>query len=806
MSGRGPSAWFAAAAALGAVVLSSAPGCSTSAPSAASHAADSGAPDGSTVDTGAVGQPDGGGIPGTHVDPGRSVSQAITASQGGTMSLPDGATLTIPPGALPHDMTITVTVPTPQSASGPAYTYIVEPPGVVLATPGTLTVPVDPLPDANAFVFAYDSSAVNPVVSEGDEQSNWVELTETSRDDTAKTLTFAVNDFTVYYLMIAVGEGSYLVTDIPGPYLHPGDLLFTLTTYGSNGPNWRPGHVAGFVGTLGDPTASPERLVEADGSAVVSSTITSMATQVGHIYLGAARPHTPLTSGQGITAASFMVQQIGKKYALIGEQSIVGAPEDGTGFSCVGLTEAAMQVAGAGELNVLRRFSIPTPIEQFLRSDPVADIDVCPGDDVKIPVYGVVVDHRSVAKCTTFAGYYSTLEPYQITATSPPPGSTFLPAAGKGYAFEWIPTQSQAGTTFTLPLQMTATRAGCPAGTTTDTVNRTLTIRVAKATPSDPSYPTVASVSASSGVAGDAITITGNHLAPAKAVVRFNGAVTAVDQSSSSDTQLVVRVPGAASTGPLTVATNCAILTAAPTFTVTPPTPYYTSYVVSQVLTLTQQGTLCGPYLASGQPYDVYALFGSDGSFWFQGPNQGSKGTGSPDGTFSIAEDSGGLTEYYADKIGADGALSTAMKVVVDSNNAAHAQTCWGDTERYKAVWAPKRLLWPAMINVNYVDRCPMNAGATDYLVTMEKDATPPNTLTIAMPTLYTSLAGILTPGGVMHETHPTGSSGADVTLDGTIAGNGTGAGTLTETYPDGCTESGAFTVVPLSPVNLAVP
>src|SRR5262249_30519071 len=154
----------------------------------------------------------------------------------------------------------------------------------------TLVVPMKPLPSDMDLVFAYVSSIVNPVADDGVETTNWVVADVRGRDEGAETMSFALHDFTFVYVAITVDpeHRTYLVTDIPARYLRAGDLLYTLTQIDSDGPDWQPGHVAGFVGKLGlsAPSVPTERIVEANGSHVVSSTLSALKSAPGHIYLG----------------------------------------------------------------------------------------------------------------------------------------------------------------------------------------------------------------------------------------------------------------------------------------------------------------------------------------------------------------------------------------------------------------------------------------------------------------------------------------------------------------------------------------
>jgi hypothetical protein len=431
----------------------------------------------------------------SEFDPGRAISIPVKAAAGTTLTLPDGARLTIPPGALPTDLTLTVTVPTKQSAASTTFVYEFSPAGIALSSPATLVVPMQHLPSDQNLAFAFVSSIVNPIVNEGDEQTNWVLADVSGRDTASSTMSFQLHDFTVLYAIIAV-DGQhrvYLVTDIPAQYLKPGDLLFTLTDYGV-GPNWHPGHVAGFIGS-GNPQGGPvDGIVEANGDKVVGSTLNDidggtlgLKNEPGHIYLGARRPTPALTSVQRAQVANFLLKQRGKGYALVGEQSVLGngGGDPNAKFSCVGLCEAALQSAGSGTIPVFDRLTISTPLEQYLATQPVSDLEVCPGDNVEIPVYGVMVDAKSPLLFCTLRGWYTRTEPYMIIASSTPPGSSFTAQLLKGpqgysqgYLLSWTPTPDQAGMTFSVGLHMDAQRVGCTVPWVDESVDRTLTLTV----------------------------------------------------------------------------------------------------------------------------------------------------------------------------------------------------------------------------------------------------------------------------------------------------------------------------------------
>ena len=86
-------------------------------------------------------------------------------------------------------------------------------------------------------------------------------------------------------------------------------------------------------------------------------------------------------------------------------------------------------------------------------------------------------------------------------------------------------------------------------------------------------YPAITTVSPGSGAVGTPVTITGSKLLDGgnNATVTFNGTPAAIVSDTSG--QIQVNVPAGATSGRLLVRVNGVSLIAAPTFTVTPPTP-----------------------------------------------------------------------------------------------------------------------------------------------------------------------------------------------------------------------------------------
>lgn len=67
----------------------------------------------------------------------------VKAARGATLRIPGGITLSIAPGALDKDTTITVSVPKGQDRTREIIKLRLQPEGLTFKTPATLTIPYD---------------------------------------------------------------------------------------------------------------------------------------------------------------------------------------------------------------------------------------------------------------------------------------------------------------------------------------------------------------------------------------------------------------------------------------------------------------------------------------------------------------------------------------------------------------------------------------------------------------------------------------------------------------------------------------
>lgn len=409
-------------------------------------------------------------------DAGIRLTAPIRAATGGQVELPGGASLSIPPGALAADTDITVVLPSRPLAG--QHVLVFGPSGLRFATPARLSLPVPAASDLNV-MFAIHASALNPVVDAGSEKTNFEPLRSVAR--TGTHVSFELEHFSFVNAVEAIDAGAYLVTDIPGECLSPGDLLFYLTQLERTGQRqWRPGHVAMLVkddgGHADNPRVrrEPGLLVESGGSAggVGFGTIDETRFAYGHIYLGPYRHPDGLSPGQQEQVRQYLFSKLGRGYSLMGVQ---GTPLDllqDEAFSCVGLCDAALRAAGKGLIGFFNREYVSTPLEFFRQTVPVTEIEVKAGKRLEIPVYGVVVSN-GVAGNLPLAGQglvdYSRLVPYDVAPLKLPADASFLAtqlpvsaAAGDvapGYLFTWFPRQEQIGQVFELDLQLVTRRA-----------------------------------------------------------------------------------------------------------------------------------------------------------------------------------------------------------------------------------------------------------------------------------------------------------------------------------------------------------
>jgi len=324
------------------------------------------------------------------------VSKLVTAAGGGELSLPDGTSLEIPPGALSSDTTVTLGKPKEEGSGVAVFGYVsLEPSGLALSIPATLTIPVgDVVVKDEALLFAFTYSEETPLRSGASENSRWEPLQVLGGGDGAIEVEVA------HFSWITAGlrEALYVVMHLPGQYLLEGDLIYALALLEGDAADefdWFPGHAAIYLGT----DSATDDLAANDGETIVESIpggvyvweeFTPFRDESYHLYMGARRYKGNLTASDREAIAEYAIDKKGSGYSLIGEGNIT----EGS-FSCVGLTEASYDSAGKSIIPALLEFPFILPIEQFVRTEPVDSITVTAGAPLGFPVRGVLLEKVS---------------------------------------------------------------------------------------------------------------------------------------------------------------------------------------------------------------------------------------------------------------------------------------------------------------------------------------------------------------------------------------------------------------------------
>jgi len=440
------------------------------------------------------------------IDYTQSVEASLKASTGGVLTLPDGATLNIPPGVLPSDTVVTFSYL--NEDRNPTYydPEIINPgddneryyeitPSIKLNGTATITFPYpydSELPDIPPVVL--DSSDFYTPYNSSGELCKWNEPDLIDFDPDNKTCIIEVSHFSGFQI-IQGHEPAYLVVDIPGKFLKPGDILITLTGGSSKRYNWIPGHVGLFCGRK---YFASNEVVLADGGEVVPGEkgkpdiVEAVQRGVGngslelfrtgftddHIYLGAFRPPSKitLTDDDREKIVSMALKLRGSPYSLLGDGSnflrtlvpfSFGIVYNKSGYSCVGLVDAIYNVVGKNLISWWDRHIIAvTPKDMYEETIPVSEITVKPGDKIDIPIYGVILDpstgwvmfnaRRIYTKNTPTVKKMDVQNYYDINVGGGiiPEGCTFESQYTKPHppnefgavTMHWTPTEKQKGT------------------------------------------------------------------------------------------------------------------------------------------------------------------------------------------------------------------------------------------------------------------------------------------------------------------------------------------------------------------------
>lgn len=386
----------------------------------------------------------------------------VIGPDGGSLALPDGSRLTIPEGALDEEVAVSVATPEDDGVDPGYRLWVFEPDGLEFNRPVAFEFPLPEgadglLVDEVPALSVFHVGAANGETDIGSEVSLYdVADVEVG----ATTATASLDHFSVVEAMAEIDAIAYIVTDIPPEYLRAGDIYFTLTKMGigvwqneKDGPNWAPGH----VGVLAPSLSNPARLIEATPPSVLVSTVGEFRTDPGHLTLGPHRPGAWLTPDETTAAMSWLEGAVGSDYNSIFGHGVLG-------YSCVGLAEEMLDAAGRGQVPWDDEVEgVTAPLTLFRRTLPVRKFSVVAGEFVEVPIWGVRVDDASFKPSETPPWEYYCACSYAIAASALPANATFRDGVpvitgnvgGEGYQFEWQTWNSDAGTTVSIPLEMT---------------------------------------------------------------------------------------------------------------------------------------------------------------------------------------------------------------------------------------------------------------------------------------------------------------------------------------------------------------
>jgi hypothetical protein len=388
-------------------------------------------------------------------------------SEGGDLYLvtPNGeVSITIPPGAL--DSLVEISVYTPEAEDLDQIKLVFEPDGLEFLTPIELKVGLTNEHWGNhTLASLWLVSELNPIIQIGSEEHRWERMKNVQIDDIEKTLSAEMDHFSTGLVLLGIERNAYMIFDIPGKYLKPGDILFVLSSSAASYEyHWVPGHV-GMVNSVNPDTSHPDgdlQVIEStlgggpggNINGVQINPFLRFKRSSGHLYMGARRPLKyggRFTDDERKTVVSFARSKFGFGYGYLG-----GTQPNR--FTCSGLVQDAMNKAGK-TLYPSNTEILPTPVEEFEQSSYVDSITIRVGEELQLPIYPVVVDKLS--SLTTSTGFYVAGNPLvggTLTLESGKPNdATFVQDNTHVYraqVFKWSPKPTDAGKTIELKFSL----------------------------------------------------------------------------------------------------------------------------------------------------------------------------------------------------------------------------------------------------------------------------------------------------------------------------------------------------------------
>lgn len=405
----------------------------------------------------------------------------ISPEHGGVLKLPNsvgGGSLDIPPGAVDKKTKISVSALN-QGIPG-RVSLGFEPLGLTFNKPVRLSMhfKTNNSGDPRLLSFIHVSKQNEPIDA-GHELHYWAPLENLEVDATSNTISGDMEHFSEVYLT-EDHRLAYLVLDIPGVFLRPGDGLFVLSgerTAELIG-KWSPGH-AGMIRSV-DRKLGKITVIESTINGGPKANVTGVQLNTflsfkrnGHLYMGARRPKGKIMSdGERITAIGFGDLQLGKPYRPWGT-----LPADiGTGWICTGLLEGCWKEANRSTQGTLD--FIPMPSEMYETTVPVSEISVKVGEEIRIPVYPVVVSHG--ARWTSHTYQTGVDVPEKVSISGQPENAEWkedLTHPYRARTLSWTPEPKDAGNSYTVAFKIAGSRFTTDGNLSFD-VTQELTIHV----------------------------------------------------------------------------------------------------------------------------------------------------------------------------------------------------------------------------------------------------------------------------------------------------------------------------------------